>query len=595
MLNSKIQFVNNKPLINVDGTLYPPLAYTTYFEECGQWQDFIDAGYKMFFVNVSFTDLPINNISGFSPFRTGVFENETPDYNEFDGIVQKIVSLCPDALILPRIHISMPRKWLDKNPYETVTTQSKNRESIYSDIFRRDGVEYLKTLVAHIRKQDYAHRIAGYQLCGGTTQEWFHQDLYGSYSEMGIKKFRSWALEKYNIKDIKIPEREDFNSGVVSDEITKYYEFSNEETTKTIEHFAKTLKECVNNSQIVGVFYGYNAFVRDPLWGTHGLSYITDSHYIDFFSSPCAYDDSRNLGLDWGDMLPVDSLKLHNKLSFIECDIRTHLTTRMQNSRPGRYPDNILKLIDDNGNKTVWSGPDTLALSISALRKAFAHQLTKSSGIWWFDMWGGWYHDPEIMSELNKMREITESSKNKLITGCPTAEVVLFIDEKAYWNVPRNSRLSESVTQLRVAMGNTGIPFDIFMAEDAPKVLKNYKCAIFTAPVPTKNSITAMTLCNQMTMPYIAATEDKLFYETSELRNLLISNGVHCYNDDNNVIYCDNGFLGIHTTKDGNVKITLPQKAKIRPLLNAEAEEAETDKIEFYATKHNTYLFEILR
>lgn len=98
-----------------------------------------------------------------------------------------------------------------------------------------------------------------------------------------------------------------------------------------------------------------------------------------------------------------------------------------------------------------------------------------------------------------------------------------------------------------------------------------------------------------MTMPYIAATEDKLFYETSELRNLLISNGVHCYNDDNNVVYCDKGFLGIHTTKDGNVKITLPQKAKIRPLLNAEAEEAETDKIEFYATKHNTYLFEILR
>ena len=254
MLNSKIQFVNNKPLINVDGTLYPPLAYTTYFEECGQWKDFIDAGYKMFFVNVSFTDLPINNISGFSPFRTGVFESETPDYNEFDGIVQKIVSLCPDALILPRIHISMPQKWLDKNPYETVTTQGKNRESIYSDIFRRDGAEYLKTLVAHIRTQDYAHRIAGYQLCGGTTQEWFHQDLYGSYSEMGIKKFHSWALEKYNIKDIKIPEREDFNNSVVSDEITKYYEFSNEETTKTIEHFAKTLKECVNNSQIVGVF-----------------------------------------------------------------------------------------------------------------------------------------------------------------------------------------------------------------------------------------------------------------------------------------------------------------------------------------------------
>ena len=32
----------------------------------------------MFFINVSFTEQAINNVSGFSPFRTGVFEGNEP-------------------------------------------------------------------------------------------------------------------------------------------------------------------------------------------------------------------------------------------------------------------------------------------------------------------------------------------------------------------------------------------------------------------------------------------------------------------------------------------------------------------------------------
>ena len=56
MLKSKITFVDNKPFIEINGNLHAPLAYTTYFDECGEWSDFIKSGYKMFFVNVSFTD-----------------------------------------------------------------------------------------------------------------------------------------------------------------------------------------------------------------------------------------------------------------------------------------------------------------------------------------------------------------------------------------------------------------------------------------------------------------------------------------------------------------------------------------------------------
>ena len=591
-MKTKVEFVNGKPAVNADGKLYAPLAYTTYFDECGEWSDFIGCGYKMFFVNVSFTDLPINNITGFTPFLTGVFEGDVPDYSGFDGYVRGILSMCPDALIFPRINISMPLKWVSKNTYETVRTPNGGaRESVFSDLFMRDGAYLLNELVSHIRSADYSENIAGYQVCGGTTQEWIHHDLFGSYSEMGMKKFREWVLSEYGTENIKIPEKSKLTGGILTEEIKKYYEFCSVSAAKTVEYFAKELKAIINGEQIVGAFYGYNCFVNDPLWGLHGLRSIIDSPYIDFFSSPCCYDDGRNLGLDWGDMLPVDSVKLHGKMCFIECDIRTHLTERMQASRPGVYPDDIYQQFDSRGNKTVWCGPDTCELSLSAVTKAFAHQVTKASGIWWFDMWGGWYHDEKIMACMKKMHSHYSKYLLEDTSSFPSAETVLFIDEKAYSNIPRGSELSCFVNNTRVALGNTGIPFDIYMVEDAEKIIHKYKAAIFPAPSPSESGIKALELCRKLGIACLSSAEDNASYSTQELRSFLVSSGVHCYNSQNCVVYCSNGFLAVHTVDDGEVNISLPEKYRLIPLLGTDTAECETDKISFIASKHSTAVF----
>ncbi|MBR5441661.1 MAG: hypothetical protein IKV44_01780 [Clostridia bacterium] len=594
MLKSKITFKNKIPYIEIDGKLHTPLAYTTYFDECGEWSDFLKNDYKMFFVNVSFNDLPINNTTGFTPFRTGVFEGDIPDYSEFEDTVHRILNECPDAYIFPRIHISMPRKWIAESPYETVETpKGGRRESLYSDKFKNDGGKLLQSLISHLQTADYSNRIAGYQLCGGTTQEWFHHDLNGSFSPLAIEKFQKWASEKYSISAIPAPDPNDFTKNVLPREISLYYRFCCEEVAATIEHFARICKECINNEQIVGVFYGYNGFVRDPLWGHHGLGQLISSPFIDFFSSPCAYDDTRSLGLDWGDMLPVDSIKLHGKLCFIECDIRTHLTKQMQKSRPDEYPSNIMLLTDNEGNRTIWKGPDTQEHSISALRKAFAHQITKGSGIWWFDMWGGWYHSNDIMSELKAMRSICEAIASNNTEDIPRAEVALFIDEKAYSNASRCSRLTETVSAIRVAMGNTGIPFDTYMVEDANSVIDSYKAVIFTTPLPSENGATAINACRDKKIPCIIPTEQKHFFSTEELRVLLTEMGVHCYNHDNNVIYCSNGYLGIHTKSEGKTRIRLPRKMLITPLLDDCADTQEADEITIDKPKHTTLLFKI--
>ncbi len=586
-MTSSIEFRHGRPYIKIDGELHAPLAYTAYFEECAEYSDFIASGYRMFFVNVSFTDLPINNVTGFKPFLTGVFEGDSPDYNEFDGTVNRILNECPDAFIFPRINIAMPRKWIEAHLDETVETPTGRRESLYSDLFKYDGAELLKKLVSHIRNAPYADRIAGYQLCGGTTQEWMHHDLSGSFSEMGVEKFRRWMKEKHSITDAPTLTKDDLGKD------SCYGEFCCEEAAKTVEYFAKVLKEHINGEQVAGVFYGYNAYVNNPLWGLHGLRLIIDSPYIDFFSSPCCYDENRSLGFDWGDMLTAQSVKEHGKLYFVECDIRTHLTQRMHESRPGRYRDGIYELHDSNGNKTVWCGPESQELSLSAIRKAFAHQLTKASGIWWFDMWGGWYHSDEIMSEMAKMRAIAEIAKDKNTEQYPQAETVLFIDEKAYLNNPTGSELCHAVNHTRIRMGNSGIPFDLCLVEDAEKVLHNYRAAIFTAPLPTDSGRAAVELCKKLSIPYLHTSEEKPFYSVDELRDFLVSSGIHCYNSDGNVIYCGEGFLAVHSVNGGEVKITLPQKYKIKPLLGTDIAECETNTLTLNMKRYETAVFEL--
>lgn len=208
-------------------------------------------------------------------------------------------------------------------------------------------------------------------------------------------------------------------------------------------------------------------------------------------------------------------------------------------------------------------------------------------------MWGGWYHSEDIMPQLEKMKDIAETAKEKRTEELPCAQTVIFIDEKAYLNNPRDSSLCHSVNTTRYAMGNTGIPFDVCMAEDAEKVLHKYSAAIFPAPIPSDSGKSAVETCEKMNVPYIQASEEKPFYTEAELRGFLVSAGVHCYNKDGNVIYCGEGFIGVHSVRDGEIKISLPARFRIKPLFGLDSLEYETDTISINMKKHETAIFEI--
>ena len=407
------------------------------------------------------------------------------------------------------------------------------------------------------------------------------------------KQFKRYSEESFGVTEASLPSLSDYAYNGLSynecENTRRYSLFVNLGIAETIDLFAEAIKKETSHEQIVGTFYGYSFESNQTvLFGSHALRRLIDSKNIDFFSSPNAYTDNRAFGIDWADMMPVDSLKLHGKLCFMECDIRTHLTRAIQDVRPGEYPSDIYRA--ENGT-SVWVGPPTVELSLNALRKSFAHQLTKGSAIWWFDMWGGWYDDARLMAEIEKMKVIYEDSSDAHIPIKP--EVVFFADERGYSLLFNKSPELSGISDTRKAMGNTGVPFDCYMAEDAATVLNGYKAAVFAMPIASEAGEDAMKLCRELGIPYLTAKAEHPSLSVAEITEFYKRHGIHFYTKEHDVVYLGNGYIGLHSKNAGKKCLNLTRPISYRTVFSKAIENGVGEKIEFELGENDTALFKL--
>lgn len=587
MAESYVKKVNDTVRLFINGKMASSCAYTTYFDERNRYAEFTKAGYQLYSVTIAFATRALNAFTGFTPYEKGIFDKENePDFSVVDEAVGKVLKVNPNAYIFPRVFMTMPEWWCEKNPEEIIVAPcGEKREMLFSDAFREEGSKMLKALVNHVQNQPYAENIIGYHLADGCTEEWFHYGREGGVCENAKKYFFRFLDEKYPEENLprELPNMNNLNvEGEIQDKLlVRYLEFSNTAVADSIAHFAKTVKEATNFEQTVGTFYGYITEICSPLPGDVALHHIIDCPYIDFFCSPNSYVKTRALGIDWGDTLPFASLREHNKIYFSECDIRTSLSDFINNCRPGADKNNSYY-------GDIWLGPKTIEGSVAAMRKAYAHQITRGNSLWWFDMWGGWYDNPRYMTEAKRCLKLFEKHNYRQYSAKP--EIAVFVDGKIYQYQGMSHQSCCSQTEIRNSLGNSGLAFDLFLLDDFKAKYKDYKAIIFPFAIDTKDSLEAKILCQQAGIPTLCANMDKWEFTPAELRKFAESADVNVFCDTNDVITFGNSLLAIHSASAGEKVIKLPKPAIIKNVCSDKAA-FKADEISITMKKHQTIIF----
>lgn len=519
----------------VNGEILPPDAYITYHTDKNRYDDFADAGYKLYSMPVFFSSKTLNENSQAPCFGYPIFDGDEPDWQALDEDFYKVLAACPDALIFPRINVSLNEKWERENPDELCDEGmvELHRPCFSSDKWAEETMRLYGLALDHIEASDYADHVIGYQFAAGNTEEWFPHDMKGSIGKRSREKFAEYCKENN-----------------LDDSIDNYFAFLSDIVAKRICDLATFTKEKVGRDKLVGTFYGYTFECPSRTTCHHSLDRVLACPDIDFLCSPVSYGKNRELGRDHGCMLPCDSLREHGKLYFAENDTRTHLTVVP-------YPD-----IPYFQNPVF--NPKRFDDTVEMLKLHYARALIHGYAHWWFDMWGGWYADETYMAEMREFLEISKDAINKPMGSL--SQIAVFVDEKSYKYLPGGALAYVA----REMLGKIGAPYDCYLASDYERVKERYSVVVLIDAYRTPLAESIISDAEKRSVGCFVITAENVHAEPSLLREFCRARGVHIYTDCDAVVYANESYLFVHAAGSELPEIKLPEGKKIIPAFKSE-------------------------
>ncbi len=464
MVTSRIAPYGGVPTLFINDIPNPGMAYITYITDNNRYADFAAAGVKLFSVPIYFSEQPLNEYSMTPKFCEGIFENGE-HFEILDREILRVLEACPDALIFPRINLSLPRKWELEHPDElcftavnTVDGIERRRACFASEAWARETERLLKRFIEYAQSRPWADSVIGWQIAGGNTDEWYSFDRKGSDGPRAREAF-SDAVSR----------------GEYTDTEPDYYRFLSKTVASRIERFAALVKQLTNERLVVGAFYGYTMECPYRESCHHAMSWLLRSPNVDFFCSPASYMDTRAVGIDHPNALAIDSVKEHGKLYFVENDTRTDLSRHPFHNHPYYLG-------------PIWLGPGRED-SVEIIKQHFARALLHGHAMWWFDMWGGWYDAPEYKALFPELEKIAEEALT--LPRRSSAEAALFVDERSL-SFGQNGGI---LYEIRRNLGLAGAAYDVYLSDDFDAAADRYKLCIFLNPAETELQQKAIAAC----------------------------------------------------------------------------------------------------
>jgi len=498
MLKSEIRTENGLSTVYVDGKPVWPMTFCSRHNDDPIYTKHLqDAGIKIFW---PFCDTDWQ--------RPGAFE-------KLKEKCDLILAGDPEAYIMVRVSLNPPAQWLKDNPGEMVTFENgahtfynpKNKKfpgtsavrgeyngigdySMASDKWIEDACKALDEFIDKIDASSFAHRVMGYFLNAGGTEEWYYgktQDrskhcmgfeptfkraftkfLKEKYAGDVSKLRAAWKDDQVTFEDPSIPsckerylsrsateyeaERQlhsaDFGSFLDPDKsqrIADFYEAWNAGTAYSLINVSKFIKEKTKGKALVGAFYGCQGCVLYQDFGTSKTSMALRSPYIDFLSAPTNYED-RIIGGGASFTNPIDSMHLWGKAWINEDDTGTCLQQR------GRW--------------VRCTQTRNVAEDIELMKRDFARDLCQDTYAWWFENSAvdQWWDYPDFFKVMARMQEIT---KEYYLRGrSKNSGIACLYDEESIWYTDNETCKDAFQFNTIYELPRIGAPADHYFVED---------------------------------------------------------------------------------------------------------------------------------
>jgi len=409
MLISKVQKINGVPVLCVNDKPIAPIFICNFREE--------------FFNSVElFSKHDLHLFTSSLPLFCAQSPSEEQEFKDkVDRFMERLLSIDPKALFLPRIELIPPQWWKDRHPEELLRWKdgkASGHVSMSSRLWYEKMLPDLASEIEYIEK-NWGDNIIGYTPAAGNTGEWYHE--YWQYIEGELNcfekvfetDFQLWVRKKYgaiarlnekwcscynDFSEIVLPTAEErwssehgvFHLPEKEFRLIDFTEFQSRVILRNLREVCRTVKDSVANQKLTIPFYGYIMELCGTEHG-YGLGALGQALLRDVLKEPsidslvtCISYFDRGPGGSMNLDAPVESAAYWGKLWMNEDDMRTHLAKETVGF--GR---------SSNADETEWN----------QLRN-FSKALTHRSACWFMDFSAGWLHSERIAETFQKFNTV---------------------------------------------------------------------------------------------------------------------------------------------------------------------------------------------
>jgi hypothetical protein len=384
-----------------------------------------------------------------------------PDWAPLDGAMRRVLTIHPEALILPRIGMNAPSWWLERHAEACMRFEGNKTvpmATVSDRAYRQAAAAHLEALCRHLTAA-FPQNFAGIHPCGQNTGEWFYEDSWGplvsGYEPATLEAWQDWRTGQGRAA-VPIPTaaaRHSSAVGVLLDparqrDLVDFNRFWQEEMADFVLALAKAARQGTGGNKLVVFFYGY-VFEFPPLHngapysGHYALGKVLAAADVDVLCSPVSYTDRQWLGTG-PCMTAAESVALAGKVWLNEDDTRTHLS-----------------------GTSDYGGVATMAETLAVLRRNTAQAAVRGFGTWWMDLMGeGWFDDSAIWDEHRRLVGLDVALLER--RGPYSPEVALILDEDSLCHLTGGSApvARPLVYDARAAFGRCGAPYSQHLLSD---------------------------------------------------------------------------------------------------------------------------------